>query len=156
MCPTEIVAFSNAVSEFAKINTKVVAVSTDSKFTHLQWIRTARDQGGLGPVDLPLVADVSKDISRAYGMLIEDDKDELYGAALRGVFIIDPSGVVRSVQVNDEVVGRSVDEVMRLVKGFQYADEHGEGCPAGWTPGAKTIVPDPDKSKSFFAEWAKN
>lgn len=83
MCPTEIVAFSNAVDDFAAINTKVVAVSTDSKFTHLQWVRTPRDQGGLGPVKLPLIADVSKDISRAYGMLVEDPEDELYGAALR-------------------------------------------------------------------------
>lgn len=71
------------------------------------------------------------------------------------MFIIDPQGTIRSITVNDEAVGRSVDEAMRIVKGFQYADEHGEGCPANWQPGAKTIVPDPDASKKFFGEWSK-
>jgi alkyl hydroperoxide reductase subunit AhpC len=152
VCPTEIVAFSDAVEKFSKINTKILAISTDSQHTHLAWIRTDRTNGGLGPINIPLVADVSKDISRAYGVLVDTPGDDMYGAALRGLFIIDPSKVVRSVQINDDQAGRSVEETFRLVQAFQHADKHGVVCPAGWTPGKNTIVPDPDASKSFFKE----
>lgn len=154
VCPTEIVAFSEAMEQFHEIGAEVAAVSTDSHHTHLAWIKTPRELGGLGHLNLPLVADVSKKISSAYGVLVEDEEDELYGAALRGLFIIDPKQVVRSVQINDEAVGRSVDETLRLVKAFQYADKHGEGCPANWKPGAASIVPDPIKSKAFFNAWS--
>lgn len=154
MCPTEIVAFSESMKQFRDIGAEVVAVSTDSHHTHLAWIKTPRELGGLGHLDLPLVADVSKKISSTYGVLVEDEDDELYGAALRGLFILDPDQVVRSMQINDEAVGRSVEETLRLVKAFQHADKHGEGCPANWKPGAASIIPDPDKSKTFFTTWS--
>jgi len=154
VCPTELVAFSEASQDFEKINTKIAAVSTDSQFTHLAWTRTPRADGGLGKLRIPLIADVSKDISAAYGVLVVDPEDPLFGAALRGIFIIDPKGTVRSVQVNDENVGRSVSEVLRLVKAFQYADSHGEGCPANWQPGDEAVKPDPKASKAFFAKWS--
>eukprot|EP00894_Picocystis_sp_ML_P000875 jgi/Pico_ML_1/51392/g199.t1 len=154
VCPTEIVAFSEAMPQFHEIGAEVAAVSTDSHHTHLAWIKTPRELGGLGHLNLPLVADVSKRISSMYGVLVEDEEDELYGAALRGLFIVDPQQVVRSVQINDEAVGRSVDETLRLVKAFQYADKHGEGCPADWKPGAASVVPDPIKSKEFFTTWS--
>jgi len=154
VCPTEIVAFSNRIDEFKAAGAEVVAVSTDSQFTHLAWIRTAREDGGVGRLALPLVADVSKDISRAYGVLVEDPKDPLYGAALRGLFLVDPQGKVRSLQVNDEAVGRNVDETLRTLQAFQYADSHaGEGCPANWTPGADTIKANPDGAKEYFKAW---
>mmetsp|Transcript_2438 Transcript_2438/g.3456 ORF Transcript_2438/g.3456 Transcript_2438/m.3456 type:complete len:226 (-) Transcript_2438:338-1015(-) len=154
VCPTEIVAFSTRIDEFRNIDAEVLAVSTDSQFTHLAWIRTAKEDGGVGKLDFPLVADVSKDISRNYGVLVEDPEDPLYGAALRGLFIIDPEGKVRSLQVNDEAVGRNVDETLRTLQAFQYADSHaGEGCPANWTPGDSTIKANPNGAKDFFKVW---
>ncbi|GMH45867.1 hypothetical protein BSKO_13830 [Bryopsis sp. KO-2023] len=154
VCPTELVAYSEAVSKYKAAGAEIAAVSTDSHHTHLAWVRTARDQGGLGGIKFPLIADISKKISFDYGVLVEDENDPLYGAALRGIFIIDPTGKIRATQVNDESVGRNVDETLRLLQAFQYADEHGEGCPANWHPGDKTIKPHPDKSKAFFATWS--
>ena len=108
----------------------------------MAWIKTPRSDGGLGHIEYPLVADVSKDISRSYGVLVEDSSDDLYGAALRGLFVIDGEGKIRSMQINDAPVGRSVDEALRLIQAFQYTDKHGEVCPANWKPGEKTIIPD--------------
>lgn len=114
VCPTEILSFSAAQSTaFAAINTQVLAISTDSVHTHLAWVRTAKTDGGLGKVDIPLVADTSKQISKSYGVLVEDDQDPMYGAALRGLFIIDPTGKVRSLTINDDQAGRNVDEQIR-------------------------------------------
>jgi len=118
VCPTELISFSEHVKAFKEINTEVIGVSTDSHFTHLAWLKTPRAEGGLGKIDYPLLADISKDMSRDYGVLVENEDDPMYGAALRGLFIIDPSGKVRSVQVNDDAVGRSVDEAIRTIKGF--------------------------------------
>ena len=140
MCPTEIVSFSNAVEDFKALNTEFVGVSTDSHHTHLAWIRTAREAGGLGKINFPLVADISKRISASYGVLVEDPNDEMYGAAIRGLFIIDPKGKIRSIMMNDDQVGRSVEEIKRLIQAFQYSDSHdGHVCPANWKPGDSTI-----------------
>lgn len=132
VCPTELIAFSEAVSQFEEIGAKILGVSTDSHFTHLAWVKTPRTEGGLGKIQYPLLADFSKDISRSYGVLVEDPEDGMYGAALRGLYIIDGTGKIRSMQINDDSVGRSVDEALRLIKGYQYADVHGEVCPANW------------------------
>ena len=99
-----------------------------------------------------MLADISKDISRDYDVLVTDPTDGMYGAALRGLYIIDPNGKIRSIQVNDDAVGRNVDETLRLVKAFQFADAHGQVCPANWKPGDKTIIPDQEKKMSFFHE----
>ena len=127
-----------------------MAISVDSHFSHLAWRKTPRENGGLGHIDIPLVADITKKISRDYGVLVEDCSDPLNGATLRGLFIIDGKGMVRSVTINDEQVGRNADETLRTIKAFQHADEHGVVCPAGWKPGSKTIIPDQDKSKEYF------
>lgn len=151
VCPTEIISFSERIGEFKAISTQVLGVSTDSIHTHLAWIRTARKDGGVGNLNFPLVGDVSKKISTNYGVLVDDESDAMYGAALRGLFIIDPSGVVRTVQVNDDQVGRSVDETLRLLQAFQWADSHaGEGCPANWHPGDSTIKTNPYESINYF------
>ena len=89
-------------------------------------------------------------MSRDYKVLVECPKDELYGADLRGLYIIDPDQKIRSASINDAAVGRSVDETLRLIQGFQFADKHGEVCPAGWKPGDKTIKPDQEDKKQFF------
>lgn len=147
VCPTEIVAFSDRAEEFRKLGCEVIGASTDSHFSHLAWINTARKQGGLGPMNIPLLADLTHSISKDYGVLKEDQ-----GIAYRGLFVIDGKGILRQITINDLPVGRSVDETLRLVQAFQHTDKYGEVCPAGWKPGSDTIVPDVQKSKEFFSK----
>ncbi|KAH7136868.1 AhpC/TSA family protein [Dactylonectria estremocensis] len=147
VCPTEIIQYNDALGRFRDINTSVLAISTDSQYSHLAWATQPRKQGGLGPdLELPLVADRSMAISRSYGVLLEDE-----GIALRGLFIIDPKGVLRQITVNDLPVGRNVEETIRLVEAFQFTDEHGEVCPAGWLKGSKTMKADPKGSLEYFS-----
>ncbi|KAJ8130269.1 hypothetical protein O1611_g3360 [Lasiodiplodia mahajangana] len=147
VCPTEIIQYNEALPRFKAINTTVLGVSTDSHFSHLAWVERPRKQGGLGPdLQLPLVSDKSHKISRSYGVLLEEE-----GVALRGLFIIDPKGVLRQITVNDLPVGRDVEETLRLVQAFQFTDEHGEVCPAGWHTGSKTMKADPKGSLEYFA-----
>ena len=150
VCPTELIAFSENINQFKELNAQVIGISTDSHFTHLAWIKTPRSQGGLEKLSFPLVADISKKISSNYGVLVEDETDDLFGAALRGLFIIDDKSIIRSFTINDAPVGRSVEETLRLVRAFQFADKHGEVCPANWKPGDKTIKPDQDQKKEYF------
>ena len=145
VCPTEIVAFHEKLSEFEKVGAKVVGVSVDSPFTHLAWKNTPRNQGGLGEIDFPLLADLNKHATTNYEVLLED------GIAARGVFIIDEKGILQSFTVNNLGVGRNVDEIVRLIQGFQYVAEHGEVCPANWNPGQATMKPDPVGSQEYFA-----
>lgn len=145
VCPTEIIAFSDRQSEFEAINTAVLAASTDSVFSHLAWINTARKHGGLGEMDIPVISDTNHTISKAYGVLKEDD-----GVAYRGLFIIDSRQILRQITINDLPVGRSVDETLRLVQAFQFVEKHGQVCPAGWTPGKETIKPAVQDAKEFF------
>uniref|UniRef100_A0AC35U9D4 Thioredoxin domain-containing protein n=1 Tax=Rhabditophanes sp. KR3021 TaxID=114890 RepID=A0AC35U9D4_9BILA len=147
VCPTEIIAFSDRIEEFKKINVEVMACSTDSKFSHLAWCETPRKKGGLGNMQIPLLADTNHSIAKDYGVLVENE-----GIAYRGLFIIDPLGVLRQITVNDLPVGRSVDETLRLVQAFQFTDVHGEVCPAGWTPGQDTIKPGVKDSKEYFGK----
>ena len=144
VCPTEIIAFSEAASHFKALNTEVIAASTDSHFSHLAWINTPRKKGGLGALNIPLLSDFSKVIAKEYGVLLES------GIALRGLFLIDPKGVVRQITINDLPVGRSVEEIIRLVKAFQFVEKHGEVCPANWKPESPTIKPDPVKAMEYF------
>ncbi len=145
VCPTEITAFSDIADEFSKINTQIIGCSVDSKFSHLAWINTPRKEGGLGELKFPLVSDITKEISRNYNVLLEDA-----GITLRGLFIINPEGHLKIMMTNDNNIGRNTHEVMRLVQALQYSDQHGEVCPANWEPGKDTIIPDVDKSRSFF------
>jgi len=147
VCPTEILAFNDRLEDFRKINTEVVACSVDSHFTHLAWIRSPRKEGGLGPLKIPLLSDLTHNIAKDYGVYLDD-----LGHALRGLFIIDDKGVLRQMTLNDLPVGRSVEETFRLVQAFQYTDQHGEVCPAGWSPGKETIIPDPEAKMEYFSK----
>ncbi|XP_072104649.1 peroxiredoxin-1-like [Mobula birostris] len=149
VCPTEIIAFSDRADDFRKINCEIIGASTDSHFSHLAWINTPRKQGGLGHMNVPLVADLTHSISKDYGVLKEDE-----GISYRGLFIIDEKGILRQITINDLPVGRSVDETLRLVQAFQFTDKHGEVCPAGWKPGSDTIKPDVQGSKKYFEQQA--
>lgn len=146
VCPTEITAFSDRYEEFAKLNCEVLAVSVDSQFSHLAWLQTERSEGGLGDLNYPLVSDLKREISTAYSVLTEE------GVALRGLFIIDREGIVQHSTINNLAFGRNVDEVLRTLQALQYVqDNPDEVCPAGWKPGQKTMKPDPEGSKEYFA-----
>jgi len=144
VCPTEITAFSDAIAKFKALNCEIIGCSTDSKFSHLAWTKQSRNEGGIGEITYPLLADFTKTISADYGVLMEP------GMALRGLFIIDDNDVIQHSTVNNLGVGRNVDEVLRLVEAFQYTAKHGEVCPAGWTAGADSMKPDPKGSQDWF------
>jgi peroxiredoxin (alkyl hydroperoxide reductase subunit C) len=144
VCPTEIIAMSDAMAEFEKRDTAVLGASVDSQFSHLAWTNIPRNEGGLGDLNFPLIADFSKKIAEDYGVLLPE------GMALRSTFIIDPEGVVQFELVHDLSVGRNVKEIIRNLDALKYARIHGEVCPAGWTPGEDTIVPDVEKCKDYF------
>ena len=149
VCPTEIIAFSDRIKEFHDRNCEVIGASVDSQFSHLAWIKMPRAEGGLGGLKYPLVADITKQISRDYGVLIEES------IALRGLFLIDKSGVVRHMVVNDLPLGRSVDETLRTLDALQFFEKHGEVCPADWKPGKATIKPGVKESKEYFSKAGK-
>jgi alkyl hydroperoxide reductase subunit AhpC len=132
VCPTELISFSENVSRFKELGAEVIGISTDSHFTHLAWLKQNRADGGLGKIEYPLIADISKQMSEDYGVLVTEEGDPMRGAAIRGMFILDKEHKIRSVQINDDAVGRNVEEVLRLIQGFQFADKNGEVCPANW------------------------
>ena len=151
VCPTEICQFNDSNPEFEKIGAQLIGCSIDSHFTHMEYTKKPRNKGGLGPMSIPMLADISKQISRDYGCLIEDGDDA--GVAFRATYIIDPNGILRHISMNDLPVGRNVEETLRLVKAFQYTDEHGEVCPASWQPGKATMTPGNEAKLNEF--WEK-
>ena len=129
VCPSEIIAFSNKVAEFAERGVNVIGVSVDSQFSHFAWRETPVNQGGIGRVKMPLVADLTKEISKAYDVLLDG------GVALRGSFLIDADGTIRHAVINDLPLGRNIDEMIRMVDTMIFTNEFGEVCPAGWVKG---------------------
>ena len=146
VCPSEILAHDHRLAAFKEKNTKVIGVSVDSQFTHLAWKNTPVEKGGLGNVQFPLVADLTKDIARSYGVLLPG------GVALRGSFLIDKSGVVQVAHVNNLPLGRNVDEMVRLVDALQFHEEHGEVCPAGWQKGKAGMQANPSGVADYLAK----
>lgn len=144
VCPTEILAFSDRIEEFKALNAEVLGISVDSHYTHLAWTEKPREEGGISGLQYPLLADLNKATSENYGILTD------IGVALRGLFIIDPEGVVQHATINNLAVGRSVDETLRVLKAFQFVSEHGEVCPANWQPGGDSMKPDWSGSKEYF------
>ncbi|MBN2216054.1 MAG: peroxiredoxin [Pirellulales bacterium] len=144
VCPTEIIAFSDAIEHFESLDVQVLGCSVDSRYSHYAWRNMPRGDGGIGQIRYPLLADLDKSIARAYDVLLPD------GVALRGLFLIDQQGVVRHQVVNDLPLGRSVDEALRMVQALQFFERNGEVCPANWHEGAATIKPDPEKCHEFF------
>jgi peroxiredoxin (alkyl hydroperoxide reductase subunit C) len=146
VCPTELHAFQHALPEFRKRLTEILAVSVDSKFSHLAWWKTPKSQGGIEGIEYPLVSDLSKDIARNFDVLSPG------GVAYRGLFLIDKDGLVKHQVVNDLPLGRSVDETLRMVDALQHAEKYGEVCPANWKPGKKAMRANPDGLKEWFAQ----
>ena len=146
VCPTEILAFSDRLGEFRKIGAEVLGASVDSRYSHLAWTEKPREEGGIRSLAYPLLEDLKKELAEEYGVL-----DEAGAVALRGLFLIDPDGIVQHATVNNLGVGRSVDETLRVLQAFQFVRDNGEVCPADWKPGTKAMKADWDKSKEFFA-----
>lgn len=147
VCPSELIALNNRIEEFKSRNTVVIGVSIDSQFTHDAWRKKPINDGGIGPVQYPLVADVNHQICQAYGI-----EHPTAHVALRGAFLIDKQGIVRSQIVNDLPLGRNIDELLRLVDALQFHEKHGEVCPAGWNKGDKAIKPTAEGIATFLAD----
>lgn len=145
VCPTEILAFSEMVQEFKSNQCEVIAISKDSVYTHLAWSKTSRKEGGIEGFQIPLVSDINKSISTAYGAL---NMDESY--PLRSTFILDHTLTLRHWSTSDTAVGRSAKEVLRLIQAFQNVESTGQVCPEGWIKGDKMISPNPSDSKEYF------
>lgn len=135
VCPSEILAFDKALPAFKVKNCEIIGVSIDSQFSHWAWKNTPVQQGGIGNIQFPLVADLDKSISRQYGVLLDA------GIALRGTFLIDPEGVVRHAVINDLPLGRNTDEALRMVDALQFHEKYGDVCPANWEEGKEAMKP---------------
>ncbi|MBN2803575.1 MAG: peroxiredoxin [Deltaproteobacteria bacterium] len=149
VCPSEIIAFDKELEKFKKKGAEVIGVSVDSQYTHYAWKNTKVEDGGIGQIKYPLVADLDKSIAESYGVLVDG------GVALRGLFLIDKEGVVRHSVINDLSLGRSVGEALRMVDALKFTEEHGEVCPANWQDGEEGMVPTADGVASYLSKHAK-
>ena len=146
---SELIAFDHRLDEFKKRGVEVIGVSIDSQFTHLAWKNTPVNNGGIGQVKYPLVADIKHEICKAYDVEAEG------GVAFRGSFLIDKAGVVRHQVVNDLPLGRNIDEMLRMVDALQFHEEHGEVCPAGWSKGKAGMGASTEGVAKYLAAHAK-
>jgi peroxiredoxin (alkyl hydroperoxide reductase subunit C) len=150
VCPSEILAFNKRIGDFKTKNCEVMGVSVDSKFTHLAWKNTPVENGGIGNVQFPLLQDLTKEIARSYGILLDES------VALRGLFLIDPSGRVRHAVINDLPLGRSVTEALRMVDALQFVETHGgEVCPANWQEGEEAMKASTAGVAAYLAKHGK-
>ena len=150
VCPSELIALDHRMSDFTSRGVKVVSVSIDSHFTHNAYRKTPINEGGIGPVTFTMAADMSHSVCQAYGI-----EHPTAGVALRAAFVIDKAGVVRAQMVNDLPIGRDIDELLRLIDAVQFADEHGEVCPAGWKKGQASMKASPEGVAKYLAEHSK-
>ena len=149
VCPSEILAHNSRVKAFAERGVQVIGISIDSQFTHAAWRNTPVDNGGIGPVGGPLVADVKHEIVQAFGI-----EHPQAGVALRASFLIDRDGIIQHMTVNNLPLGRNVDEMLRVVDALQFTEEHGEVCPAGWNKGDEGMKPDASGVASYLSKHA--
>lgn len=148
VCPSELIAFDHRIQEFKDRGVEVIGVSVDSHFSHLAWKNTDVNQGGIGNVQYPLVADITKSIARDYDVLVND------AVALRGSFLINKDGVVEHQVVNNLPLGRDIDEMLRMVDALQFTEEHGEVCPAGWQKGKAGMKGSTEGVAEYLADHA--
>jgi peroxiredoxin (alkyl hydroperoxide reductase subunit C) len=146
VCPSELIAFDHRLQEFKDRGVNVIGVSVDSQFSHFAWRETPINQGGIGRVGYPLVADLTKQISKDYDVLLDG------GVALRGSFLIDADGTIRHAVINDLPLGRNIDEMIRMVDTMIFTNEHGEVCPAGWQKGDEGMKPTTDGVANYLAD----
>ena len=146
VCPSEIIAFDHRLNEFSSRGVNVIGVSVDSQFSHFAWKNTAVNEGGIGQVRFPLVADLTKQIARDYDVLFDES------VALRGSFLIDKDGTVRHAVINDLPLGRDIDEMVRMVDTMLFTNEHGEVCPAGWSKGDEGMKADTEGVAEYLSK----
>jgi peroxiredoxin (alkyl hydroperoxide reductase subunit C) len=149
VCPTELIAFSKRIKDFEERDVQVIGCSIDSQFSHVAWRNTPVDEGGIGAVAYPLVADVKHQICQAYDVEFQEA-----GVALRGSFLIDKDGKVHHQVVNDLPLGRNVDEMLRMIDALQFHEKYGEVCPAGWSKGEEGMKPDAAGVASYLRDKA--
>ncbi len=149
VCPSEIIAFSHRIEEFKSRGINVIGVSVDSQFSHFAWRETPIEEGGIGRIKFPLVADLSKQISRDFDVLLNES------VALRGSFLIGIDGTVRHAVINDLPLGRNVDEMLRMVDAMLFTNEYGEVCPAGWNKGDEGMKASTDGVAEYLAKHSK-
>jgi peroxiredoxin 2/4 len=150
VCPSEILAFNRKMDEFRAKNCEVIGVSVDSKFTHYAWRNTPVENGGIGDVQYPLVADLNKGIARSYGILFNE------AVALRGLFLIDTKGIIRHAVINDLPLGRSVVEALRMVDALQFVETHGDQvCPANWQEGEEAMKPTAEGVATYLTKHGR-
>lgn len=148
VCPSEIIAFNRKLDEIKAKNCEVIAVSVDSKYTHLAWKNTPLDHGGIGNIQFPIVQDLTKSIARDYGILFEES------VALRALFLVDPNGKIRHAVINDLPFGRNVDEAIRMLDAVQFYEAHGEVCPANWRSGDEAMKPTAEGVAEYLSKHA--
>lgn len=149
VCPTEIIGFDERIDDFRQRECEVVGVSVDSQFSHLAWRKTPRENGGIGQIRFPLVADIDKSIARNYGVLLDD------AVALRGLFLIDKEGIVRHAVVNDLPLGRNVDEALRMLDALRFHETRGDVCPANWEEGQAGMKPTAEGVAEYLSKYIK-
>lgn len=146
VCPTELHAFQEHLSEFERRNTVVVGCSVDSAHSHFAWLNTSKHQGGIQGITYPLVSDLNKHIGEAFGCLVPNE-----GIAYRALYLIDKHGTVRHELVNDLPLGRSVEEALRIIDALNFYEQHGEVCPANWKVGKKSLQASNEGVRQYFA-----
>lgn len=146
VCPSEIIAFDKKLAEFKERNCEVIASSVDSEFSHFAWKNTPVEKGGIGNVQFPILADITKNIAKDYGVLFNE------AVALRGLFLLDKNNVVRHAVVNDLPLGRNVDEAIRMLDALQFTEENGEVCPANWNRGDVAMKPTADGVAEYLSK----
>jgi peroxiredoxin (alkyl hydroperoxide reductase subunit C) len=147
VCPSEIIAFDKQLEQFRERGCEIIGVSVDSEYSHWAWRNTPHEKGGIGNVQFPIVADITKKISSDYGVLLSEA-----GVALRGLFLIDKQGVVRHALINDLPLGRSVEEALRMLDALQHFEKHGEVCPANWRRGTEAMKPSAEGVAKYLAK----
>ena len=144
---TELVELSNRIKEFKKLSTQILAISIDSPFSHLRYLLSSREEGGLQDLKYPLLSDLTQTITNDYKLLTDD------GMAFPGLFIIDKEGVIQYYTVHNLLCGRSINEILRILKSIQHVKQHpGQACPVDWKSGDKLLYPNPLKSRIYFKE----
>ncbi len=166
VCPTEILAFNHRLADFEKRGVQVLGCSVDSKWSHFAWKNTDTRNGGIGDIKYPIIADIDKNIARAYDVLkgstpatVLTEEGEIETSvegdvALRASFLIDEEGIVRHAVINDLPLGRNIDEMLRMVDALAFNQEHGEVCPAGWEEGQDAMAENPEGVSSYLSEHA--
>ncbi len=146
VCPSEIIAFDKKLVEFKERNCEVIASSVDSEFSHFAWKNTPVEKGGIGNVQFPILADITKSIAQDYGVLFNGS------VALRGLFLLDKDNVVRHAVINDLPLGRNVDEAIRMLDALQFTEQYGEVCPANWQKGDEAMKPTADGVAEYLSK----